>query len=85
MIGILREQIDIIDEKLLKLLAKRISLVEKIGIYKRQKNLPSFDEKRWNQVLNYSLKKAESLKLSKEFVKELMSLIHKYSLKTQKR
>lgn len=79
-----RKEIDDIDEKILKLLSERISLVEKIGRYKKQKNLPSLDEKRWNQVLNLSLKKAESLNLSKEFIKKMMSLIHKYSLRLQK-
>lgn len=80
-----REKIDDIDEKILKLLAKRKSLVEKIGKYKKQNNIPSLDEKRWNQILTLSLKNAESLKLSKIFVKNLMTLIHKYSLKTQNR
>lgn len=78
-----RKQIDNVDEKILNLLAERISIVKKIGNYKKQYNLSVLDEKRWNEVLNTALLKAGPLDLSKEFMKKLLTLIHKYSLKIQ--
>ena len=78
-----RKQIDDVDEKILNLLAKRISIVKKIGNYKKQNNLSALDEKRWDRVLKLTLSKAELLNLSKDFIKKLLTLIHKYSLKIQ--
>lgn len=79
-----RKQIDAIDEKMLNLLAKRVSLVRKIGQYKKEHHLFAFDERRWNKILTSNLLKAQSLNLSKNFVKKLFALIHKYSLVVQK-
>lgn len=78
-----RKQIDAIDEKMLNLLAKRVSLARKIGQYKKEHHLSTFDKRRWNKILTFSLSKAESLNLSKNFVKKLFVLIHKYSLVIQ--
>lgn len=80
----LRKQINTIDEKILKLLAKRVSIVKKIGYYKKQNNLLALDKKRWNEVLKNALSKAESLNLSKKFIEKLLNLIHHYSLSVQK-
>lgn len=79
-----RKQIDAIDEKILELLSKRMSIVGRIGKYKKAQKLSAFDETRWKKILQSSLLKAQQLKLSKEFVKNILNLIHKYSLIIQK-
>lgn len=79
-----RKQVDILDGKILNLLVKRMSISSKIGRYKKGHNLPLFDKKRWGRVLESNLDKAKSLNLSKDFVKKLLTLIHKYSLELQK-
>lgn len=80
----LRKQIDIVDEKLLILLAKRIMLVRKISKFKKSHNIPILDEDRRNKVLNSQLLKGKVLGLSKDLIKKLYSLVHKYSIKVQK-
>jgi len=46
-----RQEIDKIDEKLLELLSSRIELADKIGIIKRQQNIPIKDPEREKSVL----------------------------------
>ncbi len=79
-----RKQIDQLDEDVLNLLAKRIEIVRKIGRFKKEQNIPTFDKDRWNKVLTSMLSKSEELGLSKDFTKKLFNLIHKYSVKIQK-
>lgn len=80
----LRKKIDIVDEKLLTVLAKRITLVRKISKFKKAHNIALLDENRRNEVLNTQLSKGAKLGLSKDLIKKLYSLIHKYSIKVQK-
>ncbi len=80
----LRKQIDAVDEKIIVLLAKRVNLTKKIGKIKKEQGLPFIDRKRWDKVIDTSLSKAESLGLSKTFIKTLYSLIHKHSIIIQK-
>ncbi len=79
-----RKQIDIVDEKLLILLAKRMDIVRNIGKFKKEHQISLFDEKRWEKVEERNLIKAQTLRLSKYFVKNLLNLIHKYSINLQK-
>lgn len=80
-----RKQIDDIDEKIINYLAERIEIVRKIGKFKKQQSIPTFDKNRWEQVLNFCVKKGEKLGLSKKFTKDLLSLIHKYSQQIQEK
>lgn len=80
-----RKQIDDLDEKILASLAKRISIVRKIGNFKKKSGLDLLDEKRWQEVLKSRLVKAESLNLSTDVIKKLYDLIHKYSLDIEKK
>ena len=79
----LRKEIDEIDDQLLGLLAGRLDIVRKIGLYKKQNGLKTFDEKRWRDVLESKLSKGDSLGLSREFIKKLYSIIHEFSLKEE--
>ena len=80
-----RKQIDDIDEKIISYLAKRVEIVRKIGKFKKQQNIPTLDKGRRKQVLYSSIKKGETLGLPKEFIKDLLSLIHKYSQQIQEK
>lgn len=80
-----RKQIDIIDERMLTSLAKRMEIVKKIGKFKKEHEISTFDKKRWQQILKANLKKGKVLGFSKEFVKNLLHLIHKYSLGIQEK
>ncbi|MBU0999784.1 chorismate mutase [Patescibacteria group bacterium] len=81
----LRKQIDVLDEKILISIAKRVNIVRKIGKYKKERKLSVFDKKRWDQILKSNLEKGRKLNLSEEFIKNLLNLIHKYSLDIQEK
>ena len=78
-----RKTIDALDQNLLELLAKRMSIVEKIGKLKKEHGISVLDKKRWDKMLKCNLKKGNTLRLSKTFIKNLLTLIHEYSLKIQ--
>lgn len=80
-----RYQIDSIDQQIIELMAKRKSLVEKIAFYKKEKNIPVFQLKRWRQIVSSRLDFAESLSLGREFMKTLLQLIHKDAIDIQRR
>lgn len=80
----LRNKIDIIDDKILKLLSERTGISQKVGELKRERGVTVFDEQRWQVVLQSNLRKAEQLNLSKEFVKKIYTIVHQYSLRVQK-
>lgn len=79
-----RKQIDIIDEKILYLLAKRVEVIKKIGLYKNKHNLPVLDQVRWSRLLDSNLKKAQSLHLSRNFIIKISNIIHNYSISIEK-
>lgn len=79
-----RKKIDVLDEKILMLLAKRMNIARRIGKLKKEQNLSVLDKIRWEKVLTSNLRKGEELGLSKELINKLLNLIHKYSLEVQK-
>ena len=79
----LREQLDVIDAEMLKLLSQRMKISQDIGTIKRRHNMPIFQPQRWQQVLERQIETARGLGLSEEFVKELTEKIHGESLRMQ--
>ena len=79
----LRDQIDIIDDKIITSLAKRTDIVRKVGELKKILNIKPLDNTRFNNLLKAKQLKAQQLNLSKDFTKELYNIIHKYSLKIE--
>ena len=47
----IRNEINEIDEEIVRLLEKRFNTVLKVGVYKKIHNLPVFNEERENQVI----------------------------------
>src|SRR5690606_32026124 len=47
----LRQKIDNIDRELIEVLATRMAIVEKIGDYKKENNVTSFQVKRWDEIM----------------------------------
>ena len=69
------EQIDQVDKNILKLLAKRFELTEKVGIYKKNHDLPSCSEDRETLLFKEIKKLAEELNLDTKLVKDIFELI----------
>jgi chorismate mutase len=79
----LRRIIDSIDEELLQILAKRLKVIEEIGEHKKDHNITIFQLERWNEILNTRGDLAAKLNLDAEFVRRIMSEIHKESIQIQ--
>ena len=75
----LRETIDQIDRDLLAVLAERSSVAERIGEWKRAKNVTSFQVERWNALLEDRTGRAAVLGLDEEYVKAVYEVIHRES------
>jgi len=79
----IREKIDVIDFQLLELLAHRMRYVKEIGLHKKQHNVSVLQLKRWGRILESRLEQARQDGLSEHFVKQLLELIHKESIRNQ--
>ena len=83
-INSLRKKIDVVDEKILKLLEKRFLLTDEIGKLKRIGKIKVANKKREQELLNKYKKIAEGSNLSKRFVSNFLKLILQESKKRQK-
>ncbi len=79
----LRQKIDNIDRELLEVLAARMSVVEKLGDYKRENNVAVLQLDRWKQLHNSRAEIGKSLNLYPELVEEMFKLIHMESIRKQ--
>lgn len=79
----LRRIIDSIDEELLQIIAKRLKVIEEIGEHKKDHNITIFQLERWIEILDTRVNLADKLNLDPEFVKRIMSEIHKESIQIQ--
>src|SRR5699024_12150123 len=73
--GMLRKEIDEIDQELMRLFERRMQISEEIAQYKYSKDIAVFDSSREKQVIdkNVALIENQSLKLYGElFIKNLM-------------
>lgn len=72
-----RKKIDKIDQKLLKILAERFKVTQKIGQYKKRYSLPLRDKERERQLLKNLDNLAKKLKLNQKLVREIFQAILK--------
>lgn len=79
----LRKQIDELDDELLNILAKRMSLSREIGQYKKEHNIQIFQGNRYNDILQKMLSQAEKSGISKECIKSIFEFIHEESVRQQ--
>ena len=82
-LGELREQIDHVDKELFEIIAQRMDIVEKMGLYKKKNDVTVFQKDRWQQLSESRTKWAEDLGLNTEFMWDLFKLIHDASIKRQ--
>ena len=63
----LRKEIDVIDDELLNLIAKRMNVSEKIGEFKKEHKMTVLQMDRWKKVLEGNINKGVSLGLEDLF------------------
>ncbi len=79
----LRQQINFHDDELLSLIRSRMNIAEKIGELKKNNQVTVLQNNRWNEILLKSIDKGTKLKLSEEFVRSVMELLHVESIRLQ--
>ena len=79
----LRRQIDEIDDKLMEILAQRMSVSRQIGILKKQQNMPVVQPNRYNSLIENRVERAKDLKLGTDFVTRILEEIHEESVRQQ--
>ena len=88
-IAILREEIDLVDKKILFLLSQRISLVEKVGKLKKEFSIQPLQQNRFDSLLErlYQINKEKNKDslLDDEYIKDIWDRIHEESLKIEKK
>ena len=75
----IRNKIDEIDGKFVKLIEERLEIVENVALYKKRNNIQIFDEKREKEVIEKNLKKV----INKE-LESYIEMILKDIMKTSK-
>lgn len=79
----LRQQIDVLDDKLFDLLEDRIKIAEQIGLYKKENNITILQSDRWKSILENAMIKAKSKNLSEDFISKVFKAIHQESINKQ--
>ncbi len=79
----LRRKIDNIDRELIEILAARMGIVEKIGEYKRDNNVTTFQVKRWDEIMKNRAELGKKMNLSEAYITEIYKIIHEESIRRQ--
>ncbi|MDR0427390.1 MAG: bifunctional 3-deoxy-7-phosphoheptulonate synthase/chorismate mutase type II [Dysgonamonadaceae bacterium] len=79
----LRQQIDMIDDDLMSILAKRMRVSREIGLYKKEHNMPVLQTIRYDEILEKRIAQAKELDISLSFMKMVLEAIHEESIRQQ--
>lgn len=81
----LRAKIDVADNQLIELLAKRMRVSDEIGKVKKAQNVSVLQTKRWNEILGKMVLEGEQHGLSEEFILRLFKAVHQESINHQEK
>ena len=79
----LRRLIDDLDEEITQKLSARMDVAEKIGEYKKENNVTILQVKRWEELISDRLSTATAMGLSEDFMRGVLKLVHKESIRRQ--
>lgn len=79
----LRAEIDDLDDLVFERLAARMNVAGQIGEYKRDNNVTILQVQRWEEILSKRVVQGTAMGLSEDFIKKLLQLIHKESIRRQ--
>jgi len=80
----IRKDIDSIDNQILELLEKRLSLMPSVIDYKIKNNLDIFDSAREKEILKNKISTAKNFSMDEKFITEIYQLIMDQSKKIQR-
>jgi chorismate mutase len=79
----LRAEVDKIDAELLNILAQRMRIIDEIGDYKKENDITILQIKRWRNIIVDRLEIGLKMGLSRDFLQEMLELVHKESIQRQ--
>jgi chorismate mutase len=79
----LRSMIDEIDDELLNILKKRLQVIEKIGVYKKEHHITIFQLERWQEILRTRAQWADKLGIPRQHIEKICQLLHEESIRAQ--
>ena len=82
-LGLLRKQIDRLDDELLELLAKRMRVAREIGTYKKEHDITILQTGRYNEILEKRGSQGALCGMDAEFIKKVFEAIHEESVRQQ--
>lgn len=82
-LSMLRSQIDLIDDDLIKLLGERMKVAEEIGLVKREKGITILQTNRWEEIIEKASENGKLQGLSKNFMIRYLNAIHQESIEHQ--
>jgi chorismate mutase len=79
----LRHEVDLIDDELIRLLARRMLIAEEMGRYKYAHNITILQLQRWKELFADRIRKGGNAGLDTRFLGELLRLVHEQSIQIQ--
>lgn len=80
---LLRQQIDLVDNDLLKLLGQRMRIAEEIGEVKKEKGVTILQTSRWEEIIETAKKMGALEGLSEKFMVRYLNAVHQESIDHQ--
>jgi|GEM_PF-549056 len=81
----LRQEINALDEQLLSLIAHRMSVVKKVGSFKKKHQIAPLQPGRWREVLERLHQQAAPTGLRVEFIDDIWNRVHEEALQIEKK
>jgi chorismate mutase len=82
-LGLLRDQIDQIDDEIMQKMANRMKISEKIGQYKKDNNVTILQVNRWEEIVQTRVSLGKAMGLDEGFTRDLLRLVHHESIQVQ--
>lgn len=79
----LREQVDQIDSHLLEMLGNRMDIAREMGKLKAEQNISTLQPHRWKEIIEDRVHKGQLHGFGKDFVIDLMQIIHEEAIRRQ--
>lgn len=78
-----RKMIDEVDDELINVLKKRMTIIEQIGEYKKEHDLTILQLNRWQEILKSRSEWAEKLGIPGSYTEKICQLLHEESIRIQ--
>lgn len=78
-----RKMIDEVDDELINVLKKRMTIIEQIGEYKKEHDLTILQLGRWQEILKTRQQWAEKLGIPGTYTEKICQLLHEESIRIQ--